>query len=417
VLIPLHQSFPNHALPDVAAAVLSELTASGLASSLPPGASVAIGAGSRGISNISVIVRAVCDYFRAAGLQPFVFPAMGSHGAGTAEGQASVLAHYGITEATMGCPVQSRFDTTPLGLSDLHVETFAGNDALSADAIFVVGRVKWHTSFNGGIESGLCKMLAVGLGKLDSASSTHRHGRQHGMEAVIRSVARHILGTGKVLGGLAILEDAHHNTAQVAALPAGGLIQREEALLATVKQWMPRLPVPEIDILIIDEIGKDISGTGMDLKIVNRNTAPMRNPWPNTPRVKRIFARDLSANSYGNAIGIGATDVVHSRLIAKMDPQAGQINAETSGSFALIRVPPHFPTDRECLELLAKNLGKACLEDATIVWIRNTLDLSSMVVSNNLSAQFSNNPNVEVTGPPFPVAFDESGQLVHWSQQ
>lgn len=411
MLLPIRQRFPNRALSKVAQAVSAELSASGIASSLPPGSSVAVGAGSRGISNIAVIVRTVCDYFASAGMKPFVFPAMGSHGAGTPEGQARVLAQYGITEAAMGCPVKSRFDTTPLGVSDLGVETFAGNDALSADAIFVVGRVKWHTSFNGGIESGVCKMLAIGLGKLDSASSSHRHGRKHGMEAVIRSVARHILGTGKILGGLAILEDAHHHTAQVAALRAEGLMQREEALLATVKQWMPRLPVPEIDILIVDEIGKDISGTGMDLKVVNRNALATYNPWPDTPRVQRIYARDLSSNSYGNAVGIGAADIVHSRLVAKMDPHAGRVNAETAGSLAMVRVPLHFPTDRECLDLLAKTVGKLHREDVTMVWIRNTLELGSLVASNNLMGDLQDNPIVEFSGEPFEMDFDEAGQL------
>lgn len=411
MLLPIRQRFPSRALSNVAETVSAELWASGLAFSLPAGSSVAVGAGSRGISNIAVIVRAVCDYFASAGMKPFVFPAMGSHGAGTPEGQSKVLAQHGITEAAMGCPVNSRFETTPLGISDLGVETFAGNDALSADAIFVVGRVKWHTSFNGGIESGVCKMLAIGLGKLDSASSSHRHGRKHGMEAVIRSVARHILGTGRILGGLAILEDAHHNTAQVAALPAEGLMRREEALLATVKQWMPRLPVPEIDILIVDEIGKDISGTGMDLKVVNRNALATYNPWPDTPRVQRIYARDLSANSYGNAVGIGAADIVHSRLVAKLDPHAGRVNAETAGSLAMVRVPLHFPTDRECLDLLAKTVGKLHREDVTMVWIRNTLELGSMLVSGNLKNELRGNSMVEFAGEPFEMDFDEAGQL------
>ncbi len=394
--------------------MLAELRVSGLAASLPPGASVAIGAGSRGISNIATIVRAVCDYFAGAGLKPFVFPAMGSHGAGTAEGQASVLAHYGITEATMGCPVRSQFDTTPMGTSDLGVETFAGNDALAADAIFVVGRVKWHTSFNGGIESGVCKMLAIGLGKLDSAKASHRHGRKHGMEAVIRSVARHLLASGRILGGLAILEDAHHNTAQVAVLPAAGLMEREEALLRTVKEWMPRLPVPAVDILIVDEIGKNISGTGMDLKVVNRNALATYNPWPDTPRVERIYVRDLSPLSYGNAVGIGAADIAHSRLVGKIDAHAGRVNAETAGSLAMVRIPLHFPTDRECFELLTNTVGRERREDVTVAWIRNTLDLGEMVVSENLRPQVEASVHADVAGAAFPMEFDAAGQLKEW---
>ncbi|MCU1327742.1 MAG: hypothetical protein JWN34_3112 [Bryobacterales bacterium] len=411
LLLPVRQLFPERPLPDVAAAVQAELVASGLASKLKPGASVAIGAGSRGISNIATIIRAIVDYFSAAGMKPSVFPAMGSHGAGTAEGQASVLAHYGISEATMGCPVVSRFDTTSLGRTELGVETFAGNDALSADAIFLASRVKWHTSFAGAIESGVCKMIAIGLGKLDSAKSAHMHGRKHAMEAVIRSVASHILATGRILGGLAILEDAHHNTAKVAALPAHGLIEREELLLETVKSWMPRLPVPEIDILIVDEIGKNISGTGMDLKVVNRNAMAAYNPWPDTPRVQRIFVRDLSSLSYGNAVGIGAADIVHSRMVAKVDPHAGRVNAETAGSLAMVRTPLHFPTDRECFDLLTNTVGKPSRKEVTVVWIRNTMELGTMAVSENLAGELSKNPAVEITGPAFSMLFDDDGQL------
>ncbi|HXJ40068.1 MAG TPA: hypothetical protein VNH18_12395 [Bryobacteraceae bacterium] len=385
----------------------AELQASGLAAKLRPGSAVAVGAGSRGITNIATIVRATVDYFAGAGLKPFVFPAMGSHGAGTAEGQASVLAHYGISEATMGCPVLSRFDTTPLGTTPLGVQTFAGNDALSADAIFLVGRVKWHTSFAGGIESGVCKMIAIGLGKLDSAKSAHRHGRKHGMEAVIRSVATHILGTGKILGGLAILEDAHHGTAQVAALGADGMMEREEGLLRTVKQWMPKLPVPAVDVLIVDEIGKNFSGTGMDLKVVNRNAMAQYNPWPDTPRVERIFVRDLSSLSYGNAVGIGAADVVHSRLVAKVDAHAGRVNAETAGSLAMVRTPLHFPTDRECFEVVANTVGREKREDVTVAWIRNSMELEQVLLSENLLGSTS----AETAGERFEMTFDEAGQL------
>lgn len=411
LFLPVRQLFPDRGLPDVAAAVRAELAASGLAPNLPKGASIAVGAGSRGISNIADIVRAVVDYFAEAGLRPFIFPAMGSHGAGTAEGQASVLAHYGIAESTMGCPVISRFDTTPLGRTPLGVDTFAGNDALAADAIFLVGRVKWHTSFNGGIESGICKMIAIGLGKVDSAKSAHRHGRQHGMEAVIRSVATHVLQTGKILGGLAILEDAHHHTAQVAALPAEGLMAREEILLAQVKSWMPRLPVNDVDILIVDEIGKNISGTGMDLKVVNRNALAAYNPWPEIPRVQRIYVRDLSSLSYGNAVGMGAADIVHSRMVAKVDPHAGRVNAETAGSLAMVRTPLHFPTDRECIGLLANTVGRADRHHVTAIRIRNTLELGTMAVSANLADELAQNPAAEIAGPAFEMQFDEAGQL------
>src|SRR3569833_1392825 len=311
LLLPVRQNFSGRALPDVAGAVRRELDASGIAVSLPPGARVAIGAGSRGASNISTISRAVVEFFRTNGLRPFLFPAMGSHGGSTAEGQAATLAHYGISEATMGCPVVSSLDVLSLGKSNLGVETFVGRDAWNADAIFLINRIKWHTSFAGPLESGLTKMAAIGLGKLEGAKTSHSHARSLGMDRVIRSSGELIFSTGKVLGGLAILEDATHGTAQVAVLPAEHLIEHEEELLRLVKSWMPRNPVPAEDILIVDEIGKNISGTGMDLKVVNRGVHGQYNPWPNTPLVERIFIRSLSPLSGGNAVVVGLEDVVH----------------------------------------------------------------------------------------------------------
>jgi hypothetical protein len=411
VLIPVRQHFPHRGLADIPGAVHDEMTSSGLASRLSKGARVAIGVGSRGISNIAVMVRAVVDYWTAHGMRPFLFPAMGSHGAASAEGQARVLAHYGIDESTMGCPVVSRFDVVSLGRTELGIEAFAGYDAWESDGIFLISRVKWHTSFAGAIESGVAKMMAIGLGKLNGAQSVHGHARRHGMETAIRSVAGLILASGRMLGGLAILEDAYHDTAQVTALPAEGLIEREEELLGTVKSWMGRIPVPAIDVLVVDEIGKNISGTGMDLKVVNRGVAAQYNPWPDTPAVQRIFVRDLSSLSYGNGVGIGAADVLHDRALAKIDVDAGRVNAVTSGSLALVRTPLHFPSDRECFECVAATVGKFDASDVTVAWIRNTLELGLVALSENLADEIGKNSALTVAGPPFELKFDEEGNM------
>jgi hypothetical protein len=411
VLLPIRQNFPNRALPNIPGAVRRELESSGIAATLKPGARVAIGAGSRGISNIAAIVRAVVDYFLAHGMKPFLFPAMGSHGAGTPEGQASVLAHYGIDEANMGCPVATTFDVVSAGRTALGIEAWAGREAWESDGIFVVSRVKWHTSFAGGIESGIAKMLAIGVGKLAGAKSVHAHSRTHGMDPCIRSVAGLLLDSGKILGGLGILEDAFHSTAQVTVLRAEGLIAGEEALLRTVKSWMVRLPVPAVDVLIVDEIGKNISGTGMDLKIVNRATTGQYNPWPGEPKIERIFVRDLSALSYGNAIGIGAADVIHRRMLPKIDVNAGRVNAVTSGSLALVRTPLHFASDKECFEVAAATVGKFDPAEVTVAWIRNTLELGDLFLSENLRPEIGRHPNLEITGPAFPMAFDAEGNL------
>jgi hypothetical protein len=411
LLLPVRQNFPRRALPDIAGEVRRELDASGIAATLAGGARVAIGAGSRGVSNISTITRTVVEFFRTNGFRPFIFPAMGSHGGGTADGQAGTLAHYGITEATMGCPIVSSLDVLSLGESSLGVETFVSRDAWNADAIFLINRVKWHTSFAGPLESGLTKMAAIGLGKLAGAITSHSHARSLGMDRVIRSSGELIFGTGKVLGGLAILEDATHETAQIAVLPAAQLIDREEELLSLVKSWMPRIPVPAVDILIVDEIGKNISGTGMDLKVVNRGVHGQYNPWPNTPRVERIFIRSLSPHSGGNAVGVGLADVVHDDVLPCVDLRVSGLNARTSGSLATVRIPLHFPSDRECIDLLTATVGKLDPAEVTIAWIHNTLELSALALSENLRSGIDANPALEVTGSAFPGEFDEVGNL------
>jgi hypothetical protein len=411
VLIPVRQHFPHRSLDDIPATVERELLSANLISRLNPGARIAIGVGSRGIGNIAEIAHSVVDFFTLRGFQPFVFPAMGSHGAASAEGQARVLAHYGINAASMGCPVVSSFDVISLGRTQAGIEVFSGKDAWESDAIFVINRVKWHTSFEGAIESGVSKMIALGLGKIEGARSCHGHARQLGMETVIRSVAGHLLATGKILGGLAILEDAYHDTAQVIALAADGLVEREADLLRLTKSWMAKLPVSALDVLIVDQIGKNISGTGMDLKVVNRGVHGQYNPWPDTPRVERIFIRSLSELSYGNGVGIGLADVIHDRVLERIDVDAGRINATTSGSLAAVRTPLHFPSDRECLELLAATVGKFNSADVTICWIRNTLELGLVALSDNLSVEIEKNPMLEIAGPPFALAFDANGNL------
>jgi hypothetical protein len=413
VFVPIRQNFPHRALKDVAGAVRAELEESSVASSAPRGARIAIGAGSRGISNIAPIIRATVDFWKSRGCRPFIFPAMGSHGAGTPEGQARVLAHYGIDERTMECPIVSSFDVLPLGRTNLGIDVVASRDAWTSHGIFLVNRIKWHTSFAGAIESGVTKMTAIGLGKIDGARVYHAHAKKLGMEAVIRSVGEHVLATGKVIGGLGILEDAYHDTAKVAVLSAPSLIRCEEELLRLAKTWMPRLPFPAVDVLIIDEMGKNISGTGVDLKIVNRGVVNMFNPWPDTAQVERIFVRDLSTLSYGNGNGVGVADVIHDRLLEKFDYKAGMVNAVTSGSLALMRVPLHFSSDRECFEVVANSVGKFDPEDITVAWIRNTLELGSMAVSRNLLDAITVGSEVELAGPERALEYDGDGNFVN----
>jgi hypothetical protein len=409
-LLPVRQNFPDRSLPDVAGEVRQQLGASAFSSRLKPGARVALGVGSRGIANISTIVRSVVEYWKSQGFQPFIFPAMGSHGAASAEGQADVLAHYGIHEATMGCPIVSALDVISLGKTADGIEAFMDRNAFDSDGVMMIGRVKWHTDFAGKIESGLFKMMAIGLGKFAGAQRYHTYAYKLGLEHVIRSVGRQVLKSGKILGGLAILEDANHNTAQLTAVPVEDMERKEEELLALAKTWMGRIPMP-LDILILDEIGKNISGAGMDTKVVNRSVYGDSNPWPGEPRLERIFIRGLSDSSYGNGVGLGMADIVHDRLLEAIDWHPTRINSLTASTPTAIRTPIHYPTDRECLERIAPTVGKVDLVEVTYGWIRNSLELGFLKLSENLRDEISKNPLLEIVGPAEEIDFDAAGNL------
>jgi hypothetical protein len=407
----VRQNFPDRRVVDIPGTVRSQLSSAGFGSRLAPGSRVAIGVGSRGIANIATIVRAVADFWKSRGMQPFIFPAMGSHGAATAEGQADVLAHYGIDEATMGCPVLSSLEVVSLGRTSEGLEAFMDRNAFDSEGVMLVGRVKWHTDFAGKIESGLFKMMAIGLGKFAGAQRYHTWAYKLGLEQVIRSVGRQVLKSGKVLGGLAILEDANHNTGQLTAVPVAEMERKEEELLALVKSWQGHIPVRHLDILILDEIGKNISGAGMDTKVVNRSVTGLYNPWPDTPVIERVYVRDISDISYGNGVGLGMADVVHDQLLEKIDWVPTRINSLTASTLAPIRTPIHFPTDRQCLEAIIPTVGKFDVGDVTICRIRNTMQVNRALVSENLLPQIRSNPVCEILEGPMPFEFDSDGNV------
>ena len=409
-LLLVRQHFPDLRLADVGAETRRQLEQTGFAARCRPAARVAIGVGSRGIANIATIVQSVVQYWRDHGMQPFVFPAMGSHGAATAEGQAAVLGHLGITENSVGCAIVSRLDVVSLGETDDGIEVFMDAAAHDADAVMIVGRVKWHTSFNGRIESGLMKMMAIGLGKFAGAHKYHARAQRLGLEHVIRTVGRRVLHSKKMVGGLAILEDAYHHTAKLYAVPADAIEARDEENLALVKSWMPRLPC-DVDVLIVDEMGKNISGTGMDAKVVNRGPHGEYNAWPDLPSIQRIFVRDLDPRTHGNALGIGLADVTTDRLVRAIDWEPTRVNALSSSMPSRIRVPAHFASDRECLQWVAATVGKVDAAQVTYGWIANTLQVDRVAISQNLLAQIDGQPHVEIE-EEIEVTLDASGNLV-----
>jgi hypothetical protein len=408
----VRQNLIDRSLKDIPGEVSSELEKSSLAAKVKPGARIAIGAGSRGIANIATIVKAVVDYWLAHGCKPFIFPAMGSHGSATAEGQAGVLAGYGITEAAMGCPVISSLDVVATGRTPEGIETFMDRHAYESDGVMLVGRVKWHTDFNGGIESGLVKMTAIGMGKLAGAQRYHTEGVHRGLENVLRSVYRQVAQSGKLLGGLAILEDATHSTARVTALPVEGLEEREAELLKLVKSWRARIPVSPLDLLIVDEMGKSISGTGMDTRVINRTVEGLFDCDPHMPLIRRIYVRDFTAHSDGNATGMGMADFISDRLLAKVNWQATYTNVLTAGNPGGSHTPVHFPTDRQSLEAIARTVGRTDPAQMRIGWITNTMELGLFAFSENVLAEVRKDPALAVVSPPIDLPWDAEGNLL-----
>jgi hypothetical protein len=407
-LLDVRQHFPDRSLQDIPGTISRELASFG--AELPKGSRIAIGVGSRGIANLATIVRTVVDFWKARGCEPFVFPSMGSHGAASAEGQADVLAHFGVSEPAMGCPVISELEVVSLGKTADGIETFMDKNAYSSAGVFLIGRVKWHTDFAGKIESGLFKMMAIGLGKFAGAQRYHNYAYRLGLEHVIRTVGRQVLKSGKILGGLAILEDANHRTAQLTAVRVQEMESKEEELLALAKSWMGRIPF-DLNFLIVDEIGKNFSGAGMDTKVVNRGVNGEYNPWDTAPKFDRIFVRGLSEHSYGNGVGLGMADVIHDRLLERIDWHPTQINSLTASTPAAIRTPVHYASDRECLEKFWPTVGVLEQSAVTMGWIANSLELGTMRLTENLRARIEAHPNLEILGEAHPFEFDAAGNL------
>ncbi|MBE0584887.1 MAG: DUF2088 domain-containing protein, partial [Desulfofustis sp.] len=324
----IEQQFDEQLIDDVAATVVLEMAQLNLAGKVRPGDTVAITGGSRGIANIALITTTIVRELKKLGAVPFVFPAMGSHGGATAAGQLQVLANLGITEAAVGCPIKSDMDPVHLGEAALGYPIYVDKHAMSADHIVVVNRVKSHTKFKGPVESGLMKMMAIGMGKQKGASYYHKAAVRLTFQKIIENVGIEVMKRCPVLFGLAMVENAFHQTCVVRAFHPEAILEGEKELLQIAKQRMAQLPFDEIDVLIVDQIGKDISGTGMDTNVTGRN-ADLLGDFTTRPRVKRVFVRDLTAKSEGNAIGIGLADFTTTRLVDKMDRQKTWMNAIT----------------------------------------------------------------------------------------
>ena len=410
---PVRQQLDSTDIGDVRAAIATQFQRDGVGDRLLPGQRVAITAGSRGIDRIDEVIQAVVDAVRARDAQPFIVPAMGSHGGATAEGQRELIAHYGITEETMGCPILSSMETVHLGYVEGDVPVWFDKNAYEADAVIPVGRVKPHTDFRGPVESGLMKMIAIGLGKQHGAEYFHFQG-MHEFHHLIPAVANYTLSQVNIPFGVAVIENGYGKLAQAEAVPAAKIFEREQELLRIARERMGRLPGEQIDVLIIDRIGKDISGDGADPNVINRDVAgalPLTEE-PAKPRIQRIIVRDLTDDTEGNASGIGMADIALRRAVERMDPIATYMNMITAKAPQGARIPLTVETDRQAIQIALACCLKTRPETARIARIQDTKHVESFWASEALLPELLASGRVEVTGDLRPIAFDAAGMLI-----
>jgi hypothetical protein len=407
----VRQKFDGPRVDDVAGTVAAELARLRLNERVKPGQTVAITAGSRGIANIAVIIQAAVRYFQKLDARPFIVPAMGSHGGGTAEGQRGILAGYGITEESMGCPIKASMETIIVCQTAEGFPVHFDRHASEADHVLVAGRVKPHTDFIGDVESGLMKMMLIGLGKHEGAKIYHRAILDFSFPQIVRSVAHKVMERCHILAGLAIIENGYDQTAQITAVAADELEVRERELLTLARQWMPKLPFPLVDILLIDELGKNISGSGIDTNVVGRKREYHRAAEDEFPKVKRIAVRGLTEETHGNASGIGLIELCTTRLLEQVDHRITRINCLTSGNVAACMLPVNFDTDREIIDAALPTIGLTEPPDAKIVWIHNTLDLAEVECSQVYLKQARERTDLEVLTDLRELPFDAAGNL------
>ena len=410
-MMAVRQRYPATAPLDIPQVVRRELAR--VRDRLKPGMRIAVGAGSRGITDILPVVEAVIAFLKDAGAKPFIVPAMGSHGGATPEGQLEVLATYGITEARLGVPIEASMEVVQIGTTEEGWPVFFSAPAKEADALIPINRVKPHTDFRSdSIGSGVLKMMVIGFGKRVGAATFHRNAIHHGFEKVLRSISKVSLRATPLLCAVAIVENQLHRTAEIAVLPREDMESGEAKLFTRSAALMPRLPFDDIDLLIIDRIGKNISGSGMDPNIIGREVHGYSSLFEaqrkSNPVIRRLFVRDLTPETHGNAIGIGLADLTTTRLVRAMDANKTNINALTSLTPNCAKVPMHFECDREAIATALNTLGLADIMEAKIVRIGDTLSVEHASVSEAYAAQTR---HLEVESEPAAMRFGPDGNL------
>lgn len=402
---------PGPRVADVPAEVQAQLAKLQLSRRVTAGQSVAITGGSRGIANIAVILRAAVKHLKDLGAKPFIVPAMGSHGGATALGQQQVLESYGITESFVGCPIRASMETVVVCRTPEGIPVHFDRQAHQADHVLVCNRVKPHTRFVGELESGLMKMMLIGLGKREGAEIYHRAIQDYTFGQIVRSVGSEVIRKCRILAGLAILENAHDETACIEAVSAEQFEAREKALLVLARQWMPRLPFPAVDLLLIDRIGKNISGTGLDTNVVGRKFNDRQAAENEFPKVRMIAVRGLTEATHGNAVGLGIAEFCRSHVLRQMDVKVTRLNALVAGHVSAAMLPLDYQTDREILDTALKTIGLREPPQARLLWIANTLELGELECSAAYLAEARQRSDLEILTPLRDLPLDAVGNL------
>ncbi len=377
----IRQQFERPRIEDIPDETSAQLRRLQLDSQVQAGESVAITVGSRGIANIATITKAVVEHVESLGGIPIIIPAMGSHGGATAEGQRKLIEGFGVTEEFLGCEIRSSMETVIVAETSQGIPVHFDKNAYAADHLIVMGRIKPHTGFVGEIESGLHKMMLIGLGKHAGALMYHRAIKNYSFGEIIRSVAEVVLEKCKVLAGIAIVENAYDETALIEAIPPSQFYDREQELLKQAVAWMPKLPFPEADLLIIDQIGKNISGTGMDTNIIGRKYNDHVATEKDNANIKRIFVRSLTKETKGNATGIGIAEFTLQSCVDQIDTESTRINCITSAHPTGAMIPCVYQNDRDAITDALKTIGLTEPEDAKVMHIKDTLHLAELEVS------------------------------------
>ncbi len=406
-MVLMRQALDNQHIGDLASQLAIGLRQQLAGRTFAPGTTVAIGVGSRGVSPIVAVVTTIVRELRTVGLDPFIVPAMGSHGGATAAGQEAVLAEYGITEAEVGAPVRATMEVVELGRGESGQTFFGDANAYNADHVVIIGRVKPHTDFKGEIESGLCKMTSVGLGKQIGAERIH----ETGLAATIPEGAQVAIDTGKLLLGVALVENAFDQPAYCEVVGPEQFHATDRRLLVKAKRLLPRLPIDQLELLVVDEMGKNISGAGMDTNVVG--LWRLQSYGDKVPDYNYLATLRLTAESGGNATGIGMADFVSGRLLAAMDPEKTYINGTTSLVVSGSRIPMNFPTDAETLEVAVRAASRLANRGTPrMVRIRNTMELEYFWASDPVATQLQEAGRAEIAGQGEHFEFDQEGDLV-----